>query len=130
MKLVLDAGVVLRLLDEGRALPAGYEFLAPTLMRSEVLESLYRAARSGDVDERTARAHLATFATMKIRYLGDKVLRRRAWEVASELGWESTRTAEYVALTQLQADAYVTLDADIAAALDGVIQVKSYEQLT
>jgi predicted nucleic acid-binding protein len=129
MKLVLDAGVVLRLLDEDRGLPAGHEFLAPTLMRSEVLESLYRSARSGDLDERAARAKLATYAAMKIRYLGDKVLRRRAWEIASELGWESTRTAEYVALTQLQAQAYVTLDEDLAADLASVVRLKEYESL-
>ena len=52
---------------------------------------------------------------MPIRLLGDAVLRRRAWEVADQLGWASTYDAEYVALTQLQADAFVTLDAEAGA---------------
>src|SRR5438477_148754 len=51
---------------------------------------------------------------MKIRLFGDAVLRRRAWEIATELGWAETYTAEYIALTQLQADAFVTLDAKLA----------------
>ena len=42
------------------------------------------------------------------------MLRRRAWELADQLGWASTYDAEYVALTQLQADAFVTLDAELA----------------
>jgi hypothetical protein len=41
---------------------------------------------------------------MPIRLLGDAVLRRRAWDLADQLGWASTYDAEYVALTQLQAD--------------------------
>ena len=86
------------------------ELLAPTLMRSEVLEALYRAVQAGDLEEAVALDRLSTFAATKIRYLGDKVLRRQAWKVAASLGWSSTRQAEYVALTQLQAHALVTLD--------------------
>ena len=55
---------------------------------------------------------------MKIRLLGDAVLRRRAWEVADQLGWDSTYDAEYVALTLLQADAFVTLDAELARSVE------------
>lgn len=39
---------------------------------------------------------------MKIRYLGDAVLHRRAWELAERLGRASTYDTEYIALTQLQ----------------------------
>jgi hypothetical protein len=51
---------------------------------------------------------------LPIRLLGDGVLRRRAWEIADQLGWPSTYAAEYFALTQLQADALVTLDEELA----------------
>jgi hypothetical protein len=45
-------------------------------------------------------------AALPLGRLGDAVLRRRAWAVADRLGWASTyNNAEYVALTQLQADA-------------------------
>src|SRR5256885_9775979 len=47
------------------------------------------------------------------------VLRRRAWELAEQLGWSETYDAEYVALTQLQADAFITLDAGLAREVDG-----------
>ena len=40
---------------------------------------------------------------LPIRLLGDAVLRRTAWQYAYRLGWEDTYTAEYVALTHLQA---------------------------
>jgi len=47
------------------------------------------------------------------------VLRRRAWDLAEQLGWAETYDAEYVALTQLQADAFVTLDAKLAHRVKG-----------
>ena len=37
--------------------------------------------------------------------------RLTAWKVVDQLGWETTFDAEFVALTQLQADAFVTSDA-------------------
>jgi len=57
---------------------------------------------------------------MPIRLLGDAVLRRRAWHVAEQLGWAETYDAEYVALTQLQADAFVTLNAELARRVEGI----------
>ena len=57
------------------------------------------------------------------------MLRRRAWDVADRLGWASTYVAEYVALTQLQADAFVTLDADLARRLEGIVATASIEAL-
>jgi predicted nucleic acid-binding protein len=66
---------------------------------------------------------------MRIRLLGDAVLRRRAWEVADQLGWASTYNAEYVALTQLQADAFVTLDAELARSVEGIVATASIDAL-
>jgi predicted nucleic acid-binding protein len=64
---------------------------------------------------------------MPIRLLGDAVLRRRAWDLAEELGWADTYDAEYVALTQLQADAFVTLNADLARRLAGIVPTATIE---
>ena len=58
---------------------------------------------------------------MPIRLLGDAVLRRRAWDLADQLGWASTYDAEYVALTQLQADALVTQDGELARRVAGIV---------
>jgi hypothetical protein len=57
------------------------------------------------------------------------VLQRRAWHVADQLGLADTDTAEYVALTQLQADALVTLDADLERRLEGIVPTATIETL-
>lgn len=66
---------------------------------------------------------------MPIRLLGDAVLRRRAWEVADQLGWADTYDAEYVALTQLQADALVTLDKELARRVKGLVRTATIAAL-
>ena len=67
--------------------------------------------------------------SLKVRFLGDKVLQRRAWKVADQLGWESTYDAEFVALTQLQADAFITSDGDLAQAVSGLIETTTIDAL-
>jgi predicted nucleic acid-binding protein len=113
-KYVVDCGVVLHLASEGFEVPAEHELLAPTLLRSQTLSALHEAVHAGDIPPDAALDRLAGIRAIPIRLLGDAVLRRRAWEVADQLGWASTYDAEYVALTQLQADAFVTLDAELA----------------
>ena len=76
-----------------------------------------------------ARGHLTHIRRMRIRLLGDAVLQRRAWELADQLGWSSTYDAEYVALTQLQADAFVTLDAKLARSLKGIVATAAIDAL-
>jgi predicted nucleic acid-binding protein len=57
------------------------------------------------------------------------VLQRQAWKVAHELGWETTYDAEYVALTTLQADAFVTSDPTLAKAVSGLVQTATVDAL-
>jgi predicted nucleic acid-binding protein len=57
------------------------------------------------------------------------VLQRTAWRVAEQLGSETTFDAEYVALTQLQADAFVTSDNDLARAVSGVVKTATIDAL-
>ena len=64
-----------------------------------------------------------------MRLLGDRVLQANAWRIADELGWADTYTAEYIAVTQLQADAFVTLDAALAEAVAGVVRVAPVDEL-
>jgi hypothetical protein len=64
-----------------------------------------------------------------IRLLGDAVLRRRAWNLAELLGWAETNDAEYVALTQLQADAFVTLNTELASQVEGIVPMATIEAL-
>ena len=114
-RFVVDCGVVLHLAGEGIEVAAEHELLAPTLLRSQTLSALHEAVHRGEIPADVARDRLARIRAMPIRLLGDAVLRRRAWDVAEQLGWAETYDAEYVALTQLQADAFVTLDARAGA---------------
>jgi predicted nucleic acid-binding protein len=128
-KFVIDPGVAIRLAEDGLEVPAEHRLLAPTLFRSQVLATLHEAVHRGDLSAAEARSRLDRIGRMPIRLLGDGVLRRRAWDIAERLGWASTFEAEYLALTQLQADAFITLDADLANRADGVVPLASYEAL-
>ena len=106
-----------------------HELLAPTLLRSQTLSPLHEAVQRGELPADVARERLARIGRMSIRLLGDAVLRRRAWEMADQLGWASTYDAEYVALTQLQADAFVTLDTELARSVEGIVTTASIDAL-
>lgn len=126
---VIDAGVAIQLATDGVDVAAEHELLAPTLIRSQALSRLHEAVSRGDLTDAVAREYLARIGRMRIRLLGDGVLRRRAWTIADELGWASTYDAEYLALTRLQADAFITLDADLARRAAEVVPVASIEAL-
>ena len=128
-RFVVDSSAVLHLVRKGIDVPDEHELLAPTLLRSQVLSTLHEAVHRDDVAAEVARDHLARINRMSIRLLGDAVLRRRAWDLADRLGWASTYDAEYLALTQLQADAFVTLDADLARRAEEVVQIASIDAL-
>jgi predicted nucleic acid-binding protein len=128
-RFVVDAGAALELARTGIEVPSTHELLAPTLLRSQVLSALHEAVQRGEIPPAVARDHLDRIGRMPIRLLGDAVLRRRAWDVADRLGWASTYDAEYVALTLLQADAFVTLDEELARSVEGIVATASIEAL-
>jgi predicted nucleic acid-binding protein len=133
-RFVVDCGVVLRLAEEGvqRVAPE-HELLAPTLLRSQTLSALHEAVHRGDLPADVALERLdgvtRLITKLPIRLLGDAVLRRNAWQVAERLGWAGTYAAEYVALTTLQADAFVTLDAELARAVEGLVATAPFDAL-
>lgn len=120
-RFVVDTSAVLHIVSDDIEIPPHHELLAPTLLRSQALSALHEAAHAGTIPVDVARDRLTRLWQMKIRYLGDAVLRRVAWEVADQLDLASTYDAEYVALTRLQADALVTLDPDLARKADGIV---------
>jgi predicted nucleic acid-binding protein len=128
-RFVVDAGVVIRLASEGIDVSPEHELLAPTLLRSQTLSALHEAVARGEIPADVGLDRHRLISRMPIRLLGDGVLRRRAWQVADQLGWASTYQAEYVALTQLQARAFVTLDADLARSLEGIVAIASIDDL-
>jgi predicted nucleic acid-binding protein len=128
-RFVVDAGAVLHLASTGIEVPREHKLLAPTLLRSQTLSALHEAVQRGEIPADVARDRLAVIGRMPIRLLGDAVLRRRAWDLADQLGWASTYDAEYVALTQLQADAFVTMDAELARSVEGIVATASVDAL-
>ena len=129
-RFVVDCGAVLHLASEEIEVPAEHELLAPTLLRSQTLSALHEAVHRGELAPEVALDRLARIWAMPIRLLGDAVLRRRAWQVAEQLGWPETYDAEYVALTQLQADPLVTLDSELAHRVEGLVQTATIDALT
>jgi len=128
-RFVVDAGAVLHLVGTGIEVSGEHELLAPTLLRSQVLSGLHEAVARGELPADVARDRLARIGRLPIRLLGDGVLRRRAWTLADQLGWASTYDAEYVALTQLQADALITLNAELARRVEGIVATASIDAL-
>jgi predicted nucleic acid-binding protein len=128
-RFVIDCGVALHLASEEIDVSAEHELLAPTLLRSQTLSAMHEAVHAGEIREGVALERLARIQALPIRLLGDAVLRRNAWRVADQLGWASTYDAEYVALTKLQADAFVTLDAELARRVDGVVPTATIDAL-
>lgn len=75
-----------------------------------------------EIDERTGRKVLDDIRGLRIRLLGDRVLQDHAWRIAAKLNWPDTYQAEYIALTQLQADALATADRKLAAAARAFVE--------
>src|SRR5437870_5231904 len=128
-RFVVDCGVVLHLASEEIEVRAEHELLAPTLLRSQALSALHQAVHMGEIPPDVALARLTRIWSIPIRLLGDAVLRRRAWNLADQLGWAETYDAEYVALTQLQGDAFVTLNAKLARSVKGIVATATIEAL-
>jgi predicted nucleic acid-binding protein len=113
---VVDARVAIDLATTGATIPPMHSLAAPTLLRSQALSLVYESVRRGELDERSGRKVLADIRGLRIRLLGDRALQDLAWRIAAKLDWPDTYDAEYIALTQLQADALATADGKLASA--------------
>lgn len=129
-RFVIDADVALHLARTALTIPSTHRLLAPTLLRSQVLALLYAAVKNGHLDRKAANRQLDYTRSLKMRLLGDRVLQRVAWDIASGLDWPDTYRAEYVALTLLQGDALVTFDSELAAAAGRIVHLASLDDLT
>jgi predicted nucleic acid-binding protein len=128
-RFVVDCETLLRVAAGEIDVASEHQLVAPTLVRSQALAALYEAARRGEISAAEGLERVTRINSLKVRFLGDKVLQRTAWRVADELGWETTYDAEYVALTQLQADALVTSDSDLAQAAAGLVATATIDAL-
>jgi len=128
-RFVVDCDTLLRIAAGEIEVAREHKLVAPTPVRSQALSTLYEAARRGDISAVEGIERVTRINSLKVRFLGDKVLQRTAWRVADQLGWETTYDAEYVALTQLQADVFVTSDNDLARAVSGLVETATIDAL-
>lgn len=125
----IDPLTAVRLVREGIVVPDAHKLVAPNLLRSQALSLIYREVRRGELSAEDAHTMLDRLTTMRIRLLGDRVSRATAWKLAEQLDWDDTLAAEYIAVARLQADAFVTLDADLARAVSGIVTIAPFEAL-
>jgi predicted nucleic acid-binding protein len=126
---VIGPDVALLLAEREAKIGASHRLLAPTLLRSEVLARLYGSVQRGKHSRKDAERRLDYLRGLRIRLLGDRVLQRVTWEIAEALDWKDTLGAEYLALTRLQADAFVTLDSRLAKTAARVVKVAPVAEL-
>jgi predicted nucleic acid-binding protein len=127
---VIGSDVAVVLAHDRTVIAEEHRLVAPTLLRSQVLSRLYQAVRQGELTKDEADHQLDYLRALRIRLLGDRVLQSLAWRIADQLGWPDTLNAEYVALTRLQADAFITLDANLARAVAGLVTVAPVDVLS
>ncbi len=127
---VIGPEVAIQLAHDVAVIRGEHQVLAPTLFRSQLLSLLYQAVHRGEMTKKEAERRLQYVRGLGIRLLGDRVLQRVAWQVAEQFGWPDTFDAEYVALTQLQADALITLDRQLAHAVKHLVTIAPIEALS
>lgn len=128
-RFVIDAPTLLHLVAEGVRVAPQHQLVAPNVLRSQALALLFEDVRSGRLAEREAMERHEALTQVKVRLLGDRVSRRVAWQIAAERDLDSTVDAEYLAVTRLQADAYVTVDPVARARAEGVVPLGTVVQL-
>ena len=128
-RFVIDCETLLRIAAGEIEVAADHKLLAPTLVRSQALSTLYGAARRDEISAAEGIERVTRINSLKVRFLGDKVLQQTAWKVADELGWKTTFDAEFVALTKLQADAFVTSDSELAQEVSGLVKTAPIDAL-
>jgi predicted nucleic acid-binding protein len=129
-RFVIDRDTLLRIAAGEIEVAPKHQLVAPTLVRSQALAALYESARRGEISAADGIERVTRINSLKVRFLGDKVLQRTAWRVADQLGWETTFDAEFVALTQLQADAFVTSNRELARAVSGLVETATIDALS
>ena len=129
-RFAIDAPTLLHLVANNVHISPRHQIVAPNLIRSQALSLLLQAVRHGDLTEDLALEHHERLTELKIRLLGDRVLRRSAWKIAREQDWETTYDAEYIAVTKLQADALVSVTHALTAKAQDVVPLAPLEALS
>jgi hypothetical protein len=129
-RFVIDAPTFVHLVAEGVHVAPEHGLVAPQGLRSQALDLLFAAVRRGELTETEALDQHERMTAVKIRLLGDRVSRGTAWKIARDHGLDSTADAEYLAVTRLQADFFVSVDPAARARAEGIVPVGTIDQLS
>jgi len=128
-RFVIDPPALVLLSEEQVTVGTGHQLVAPNSVRSRALDILLRRVQSGELSHPEVLVLHERMTERKIRLLGDRVSRRRAWTMALEHGWSSIEDAEYLAVTQLQADALIALGPALASLAVGIVPLAQIDDL-
>ena len=128
-RFAIDAATAIRLAEDNRPLPSKHSLVAPAVLKSQTLNVLFRDVRNEQRTERDALELVRRIVVMRIRLLSDRMLQRTAWKIATQLGQDEIGDAEYLAVTQLQADALVTSSVSLARTAEHLVPITPYESL-
>jgi len=127
---VIDAPTLIHIVTEQLEINPEHQLVAPHAIRSQALTLLLGQVRRGELTEQQAGVLHTRLTELKIRVLGDRVSRATSFKIANEQHWQTTFDAEYFAVTRLQADAFVTVDEEMAQKAEGIVPVEPLSVLT
>ena len=128
-RFVIDPPTLIHLSEGNVIVDSDHQLVAPSPVRSQALGILLRRVQAGDLAKQEALALHERMTERKIRLLGDRVSRRTAWMMALDHGWSSIEDAEYLAVTQLQADALIALGPALASIAAGIVPLAEINDL-
>ena len=126
----IDAPTLVHIVTEQLAINPEHQLVAPHAIRSQALTLLLGQVRRGELSEKDALALHTRLTELQIRVLGDRVSRATAFKIANEQHWDTTYDAEYFAVARLQADAFVTVDEEMARKAQGIVPLAPVSALT
>jgi predicted nucleic acid-binding protein len=128
-RFVVDCETLLRIAAGEIEVASEHQLVAPTLVRSQALSALYEAARRGEISAAEGIERVTRINSLKVRFLGDKVLQRTAWKVADQLGWETTYDAEFVGADAATGGSPCHVRRDLARAASGLVETATIDAL-
>lgn len=117
----IDAPTFLRLARDDRRPHPSHQLVAPSSLRSRALELLLQEVRAGRLTDDEALQVHERMTERKVRLLGDRMSRRVAWRRARSTADMDLAAAEHLAVTELQADALLTVDPQLRTAASEVV---------
>jgi predicted nucleic acid-binding protein len=92
------------------------EIIAPSLLRYEVTNALYRSAAIGIVSETEAIDIVRSLDRLPIKYFDSAALNVSAFRIARTLDLKAAYDAHYLALSQRESAEFFTVDKRLVAA--------------